>query len=272
MGIVNVTPDSFSDGGRWFAPEDAIARGMRLLDEGADLLDVGGESTRPGAQRVGIDEEARRVLPVVAGLVERGAIVGIDTMRSEIARQAVEAGAVIVNDVSGGLADPEMAGVVAEVGAAYVCGHGGPSSREVDAAGSDCDVVARVRADLAARLSELEAAGILAGRIVLDPGLGFSKTDAEDVILLSQMRELSALGFPLMIGASRKRFLGAALAGTDGQIRAVGDRDAATIAVTALAAAAGAWAVRVHEAAGSSDAVRIAKFWRATPHEGHKSH
>ena len=258
MGVVNVTPDSFSDGGLWLRPEAAVDHGRRLLADGADLLDVGGESTRPGAGRVPVEEELRRVLPVVRGLAAEGAVVSVDTTRSEVARAAVDAGALVVNDVSAGLGDPRMPDVVARARAVYVAMHWrGPSDVMDDLARYD-DVVAEVAAELSHRVDALAGAGIDPRRIVLDPGLGFAKTARHNWQLLAHLDALTALGSPVLIGASRKRFLGSLLSGADGAPLPPPDRDDATAATTALAAAAGAWAVRVHAVRASAAAVRVA--------------
>ncbi|WP_258724318.1 dihydropteroate synthase [Cellulomonas sp. NS3] len=262
MGVVNVTPDSFSDGGRWFAPAAAVAHGLTLVEAGADLLDVGGESTRPGARRVAVEDELERVLPVVAELVERGATVSVDTTRAVVAREAVARGASIVNDVSGGLADDAMLATVAETGAVYVAMHWRGHADVMDARDDYDDVVADVRRELAQRVDALRAAGVRDEQVVLDPGLGFAKPGASNWPLLARLPELVADGFPVLVGASRKRFLGHLLARPDGTPAPPLARDGATAAVSALAAAAGAWCVRVHEVAGSADAVRVAAAWR----------
>jgi len=263
MGVVNVTPDSFSDGGRWFDVDAAVERGLALLGDGADLLDVGGESTRPGAARVPVAEELERVVPVVERLVAHGAAVSVDTTRAVVAERAVERGAVLVNDVSGGMADPGMAQVVARSGAAYVAMHWRGHADVMDAHDAYDDVVADVRRELAQRVDALRAAGVRDEQVVLDPGLGFAKTGESNWPLLAHLPQLVADGFPVLVGASRKRFLGHLLAGPDGTPAPPGARDDATAAVTALAAAAGAWAVRVHEVAASAAAVRVAARWVA---------
>ncbi|MBO1752984.1 dihydropteroate synthase [Actinotalea sp. BY-33] len=261
MGVVNVTPDSFSDGGAWFEPAAAVEHGRRLLADGADLLDVGGESTRPGALRVDVDEERRRVLPVIRELCAAGAVVSIDTTRAQVAAEAVEAGALVVNDVSGGLADEGMARVVAETGVVYVAMHWRGHADVMDALATYGDVVQDVRAELAARLDDLVAAGVDPAQVVLDPGLGFAKPGRDNWPLLAHLDALRSIGRPLLVGASRKRFLGHLLAGPDGSPAPPGERDRATAAVSALAAAAGAWCVRAHDVAGSADAVRVAAAW-----------
>jgi dihydropteroate synthase len=262
MGTVNVTPDSFSDGGLWFEHDDAVGHGMQLLADGADILDVGGESTRPGASRVPLDEERRRVIPVVRDLAAAGAVVSVDTMRQAVAAEAVEAGALIINDVSGGLADPEMADVVAASGVVYVAMHWRGPSAVMDSLARYDDVVLDVRDELARRLDDLVAAGVRVDQVVLDPGLGFAKTGADNWPLLANIEVLQALGRPVLVGASRKRFLGRLLAGPDGDRPPTG-RDQATAATSALCAAAGVWCVRVHDVAGSADAVRVGAAWSA---------
>jgi len=262
MGVVNVTPDSFSDGGRWFTPAAAVAHGLSLLEQGADLLDVGGESTRPGARRVPVDEERDRVLPVIEELARHGAVVSVDTTRAAVARDAVEAGAVVVNDVSGGLADDAMYGVVARTGVAYVAMHWRGHADVMDDLDRYDDVVADVRAELAQRVAALRAAGVRDEQVVLDPGLGFAKPGASNWPLLGRLPELVADGFPVLVGASRKRFLGHLLAAPDGAPAPPLRRDHASAAVSALAAAAGAWCVRVHEVGSSADAVRVAAAWQ----------
>ncbi|MCG2802779.1 MAG: dihydropteroate synthase [Cellulomonas sp.] len=268
MGVVNVTPDSFSDGGRWLDHDAALAHGLELLEQGADLVDVGGESTRPGAERVPVDEELARVLPVIGALVGHGVLVSVDTTRAQVAQAALDAGAVLVNDVSGGLGDPDMAPLVAATGAAYVATHWRGPSDVMDAADSYGDVVTDVRRELAARLAVLRAAGVRDDQVVLDPGLGFAKSGASNWPLLGRLDELVADGFPVLVGASRKRFLGTLLAGSDGTPAPPTARDGATAAVSALAAAAGAWAVRVHEVRASVDAVRVGAAWAAARRDG----
>lgn len=262
MGVVNVTPDSFSDGGRWLDPSAAIEHGIALVAQGADLLDVGGESTRPGADRVEEAEERRRVLPVITSLCREGVPVSVDTMRAGVAAAAVQAGACLVNDVSGGLADAAMPAAVAASGAAYVAMHWRGHSDRMAALATYTDVVAEVTAELAARLDVLDAAGLPRERVVLDPGLGFAKDAGHNWALLAALGRgegPAALGRPVLVGASRKRFLGSLLAGDDGQPRPVAARDHATAATTVIAAMGGAWAVRVHDVAASADAVRVVR-------------
>jgi len=262
MGVVNVTPDSFSDGGRWFEPGAAIAHGLALADEGADLLDVGGESTRPGAPRVPVDEELRRVVPVIEALAASGATVSVDTTRAVVARRALDAGARLVNDVSGGLADPGMFAVVADAGVAYVAMHWRGHSDVMDANDAYDDVVTDVRRELADRVAAMRAAGVRDEQIVLDPGLGFAKAGASNWPLIARLSELVDDGFPVLVGASRKRFIGHLLAGPDGTPAPPMQRDEATHAISAFVAGAGAWAVRVHDVRGTVHAVRVAAAWR----------
>ncbi|WP_030422736.1 dihydropteroate synthase [Streptomyces sp. SCSIO 75703] len=259
MGVVNVTPDSFSDGGRFFEATTAVKHGLDLIAQGADLIDVGGESTRPGASRVDEDEELRRVVPVVRGLVAEGATVSVDTMRASVAEQALAAGAALVNDVSGGLADPRMVPVVAAAGAPFVVMHWRGLLAGDAIRGAYEDVVAEVVDELRARVDAVVAGGVAPERVVVDPGLGFSKDSEHDLILLAHLDELLALGHPLLVAASRKRFLGRVLAGDGAAPPPARERDAATAAVSALAAEAGAWAVRVHEVRATADAVRVAR-------------
>ena len=246
MGIVNVTPDSFSDAHL----HDAVAHAHQLLADGADLVDVGGESTRPGASRVPCEVELERVLPVVSALAGDGAVVSVDTTRAVVARAAVDAGAVMVNDVSGGLADPEMLSVVAELGVPYVAMHSRGPSADMQTRAMYDDVVHDVCAELSVRRDAAAAAGVQ--DVVLDPGLGFAKNADHNWALLRSLPALMSLDRPLLVGASRKAFLGVLLEG-----RPAADRDAATSAVTTLAAAAGVWGVRVHDVASSADAVRV---------------
>ncbi|MFJ2727876.1 dihydropteroate synthase [Streptomyces collinus] len=259
MGVVNVTPDSFSDGGRWFDTTAAVKHGLDLVAEGADLVDVGGESTRPGATRVDEAEELRRVIPVVRGLASEGVVVSVDTMRACVAEQSLAAGAALVNDVSGGLADPAMIPVVAATGAPFVVMHWRGFLAGGNVHGTYEDVVTEVVDELRARVGAVLAGGIAPDRIVVDPGLGFSKEADHDLSLLAHLDRLHALGHPLLVAASRKRFLGRVLAGPQGAPPPARERDAATAAVSALAAHAGAWAVRVHEVRATADAVRVAR-------------
>ncbi len=257
IGIVNVTPDSFSDGGRFDSPDSAVRAGLQMLNEGADVLDVGGESTRPGASRVSEADERARVLPVIGGLVAAGARVSVDTARASVAEAALDAGAVLVNDVSGG-ADPAMFPLVADRGIPYVLMHSRGPSSDMTARAVYRDLVREVTVELGARLDAAAAAGIVEDQLVLDPGVGFAKTADHNWTLLAMLDRLYALGRPLLLGTSRKSFLGALLADVDGVPRAVDERDDATQATTALAAAAGVWGVRVHAVRPAADAVRVA--------------
>ncbi|MFG2330228.1 dihydropteroate synthase [Streptomyces sp. NPDC048604] len=259
MGVVNVTPDSFSDGGRWFDTTAAVKRGLDLVAEGADLIDVGGESTRPGATRVDEEEELRRVVPVVRGLAAEGVTVSVDTMRATVAARAVAAGAALVNDVSGGLADPQMIPAVAAAEVPFVVMHWRGFSADMNSLAVYDDVVGEVLAELRTRMDAVVDGGIAPERLVLDPGLGFAKLAPHDLALVAHLAEFRALGRPLLVAASRKRFLGAVLAGTDGAPPPARERDAATAAVSAIAAHEGAWAVRVHEVRATADAVRVAR-------------
>ncbi|MEU5148511.1 dihydropteroate synthase [Streptomyces yangpuensis] len=260
MGVVNVTPDSFSDGGRWFDTTAAVKRGLDLVAQGADLVDVGGESTRPGASRVDEEEELRRVVPVVRGLASEGVTVSVDTMRAAVAARAVAAGAALVNDVSGGLADPGMIPAVAAAEVPFVVMHWRGFSADMNSLAVYDDVIAEVTAELRARIDAVVAGGIAPERLLVDPGLGFAKNAEHDLALLAHMADLRALGFPLLVAASRKRFLGRVLAGgSDATPPPARERDAATAAVSAIAAHQGAWAVRVHEVRATADAVRVAR-------------
>ena len=261
MGVLNVTPDSFSDGGQWLEPGVAIEHGRRMVADGADLVDIGGESTRPGAARSPVDEELRRVLPVVRELASDGIVVSIDTMRAEVAEQALEAGARVINDVSGGRADSRMLAVAAQADVPYVLMHWRRHSASMDDVATYGDVVADVLAELAPQVDAAQAAGVAPERLAIDPGLGFSKRAEHNWQLLHRLPELSALGLPVLVGASRKRFLGALLGAGPDEPRPAVDREDATVAVTTLAAAAGAWCVRVHDVRPNADAVRVVKRW-----------
>jgi len=258
LGILNVTPDSFSDGGEFSSLDRAVARGLELRELGADIVDVGGESTRPGAIPVAADEEARRVIPVIRELTDAGVVTSIDTMNASTALAATEAGATIVNDVSGGLADPTMYSVVADLNLQYIAMHWRGPSASMDDAARYGDVVVDVRSELKVRLAEMVVAGIDPDNIVLDPGLGFAKTAEHNWQLLARLDELASLGHPIVVGASRKRFL--APFAPDGSPPA--ERDTATAIVSALSAQAGVWGVRVHDVAGTRKALAIADAWR----------
>jgi len=272
MGVVNVTPDSFSDGGRWFGAPAAIEHGLELVAQGADIVDVGGESTKPGAQRVTVDEELRRVKPVITELVKAGVVVSVDTMRAQVAEWAVEAGVSLVNDVSGGLADPYMPRLVGKAGVPYVVMHWRGHSHEMDKRAVYADVVREVHDELAQRIDAVTAEGVDPSMIVLDPGLGFSKNpaprgpEAHNWQLLTSLPEVASIGghdFPVLVGGSRKRHLSRLFDTEGGEPRPFTANDAATVAITALAAAAGAWCVRVHQVPANADAVRVAAAYRA---------
>lgn len=255
MGVVNVTPDSFSDGGEWFDPDDAVAHGRALAAQGADLLDVGGESTRPGAQRPAVAEELRRVLPVVAALAEV-APVSVDTMRAEVAAAALDAGASVVNDVSGGLADPDMVPLVAERGVGYVAMHWRGHSTDMQSRAVYDDVVADVCRELGERMTTLTAAGIPPHLLVLDPGLGFAKTAEHNWQLLRRLADVVALGPRVLVGASRKAFLGRVGRPAD-DARPPLARDVATAVTTVHAARAGVWGIRAHDVTATVDALDV---------------
>jgi dihydropteroate synthase len=265
MGVVNVTPDSFSDGGAWFDRTAAIRHGLDLVGQGADIVDVGGESTRPGAQRVSLQEELRRVVPVIEALTAEGVPVSVDTMRAEVAEAAVTSGARLVNDVSGGLADPAMPRVVAKAAVPYVVMHWRGHSHDMDTRAVYADVVREVTDELRARISAIVREGVDPARLIVDPGLGFAKRpeDNHNWTLLAHLDALTALGHPVLVAASRKRFLGRLLAAPDGTPRPFAESDDATVAITALAAAAGAWCVRVHNVRPNADAVRATAAWKA---------
>jgi dihydropteroate synthase len=261
MGVVNVTPDSFSDGGKWLDAATAIRHGIHLAESGADLVDVGGESTRPGAIRIDPEEELRRVIPVIEGLVAGGVRVSVDTMRASTARRALDAGAGLLNDVSGGRADPEMMSVAADAGCPIVLMHWREHSAVMQRHTDYDDLIADIVTELTTQVDAALAAGVARERIILDPGLGFSKTGDQNWTVLANLRAFTDLGFPVMLAASRKRFLGELLAVAlpDGgqELRPTDAREAATTAISALAATAGVWCVRVHEPAATADAVRV---------------
>ncbi|MBA8817691.1 dihydropteroate synthase [Microbacterium halimionae] len=258
MGIVNVTPDSFSDGGRFIATDAAVSHGRRLLADGAHILDIGGESTRPGAARVESAVEQERVLPVIEALAAEGAAVSIDTMNAATARAAVAAGARIVNDVSGGLSDPDMLASVADTDAEIILQHWRGPSADMYARAEYDDLVRDVAAELRGRMAAAEAAGIPLSRVVLDPGIGFGKRGAQNWTVLRALPHLVALGTRMLVGTSRKRFLADALGDGASEQR----RDLATAVTSVLAAQSGAWAVRVHDARATRDALEVERAWR----------
>ncbi|RJS46080.1 dihydropteroate synthase [Nocardioides cavernaquae] len=259
MGVVNVTPDSFSDGGKYVDPAAAVAHGLQLAAEGADVVDVGGESTRPGATRPSVDEELARVVPVVEGLAAAGIPVSVDTMRAQVAEAAVAAGAALVNDVSGGLADDAMLSTLARLDVPCVLMHWRGHSIEMQQHTDYGNVVDDVLEALRERVHQAARAGITHS-IAIDPGIGFAKTTEQNWALLRELERFHDLGHPLLVATSRKRFLGVLLE-EGGVDRPPAGRDDATTATTTLAAARGAWCVRVHAVRASADAVRVAARW-----------
>ncbi|MBV9320004.1 MAG: dihydropteroate synthase [Mycobacterium sp.] len=262
VGVVNVTNDSFSDGGRYVNPDRAVEHGLALAADGATIIDVGGESTRPGAVRIDPRVETSRILPVVKELAAQGITVAIDTMHAQVARAALENGAQIVNDVSGGRADPAMTDLLVEAGVPWVLMHWRSVSTErPHEVPHYRDVVAEVRAELLASVDDAVAAGVDPANLVIDPGLGFAKTAQHNWALLNALPELVATGIPVLVGASRKRFLGTLLAGPDGAVRPPDRRETATAVISALAALHGAWGVRVHDVRASADALKVVAAW-----------
>jgi dihydropteroate synthase len=261
MGVLNVTPDSFSDGGRYADVDAAVQHGIALYRAGADIVDIGGESTRPGAERIDAATEAARVVPVITGLAAAGVPMSIDTSRAAVATEALAAGASVINDVSGGLADSAMAGVAADAGCPWILMHWRGHSRDMLDLAVYSDVVAEVRAELLLRVDAAVGAGVDPGQIILDPGLGFAKKAEHNWALTAHLNVLIDLGFPVLFAASRKTYLGRLLATPDGEPRPVGQREAATLATSVLAVAAGAWGVRVHDVRSTADALAV---WRAS--------
>jgi len=247
MGILNVTPDSFADGGLHFSHEDAIAHALQMVDDGADIIDVGGESTRPGAERVSEEEEQDRVIPVIQALASRNIRVSVDTMRASTASRAVAAGAEIVNDVSGGAADPDMFKTVASLDCPYILMHWRGHSKEMNAKAIYGDVVKEVIAEISGQLSKALEAGIKPSKIIIDPGIGFAKDADHNWELINRMPELIAMGYPILIGHSRKRFLGGARPE---------DREEATVNLTKSLVDTGIWGVRVHGVRANVKAIR----------------
>jgi dihydropteroate synthase len=273
MGVLNVTDDSFSDGGRYLDPDKAVAHGLALAADGADIVDVGGESTRPGATRVDARVEASRVVPVVKELFSQGITVSIDTMHADVARAALCSGARIVNDVSGGRADPAMAPLLAEAKVPWVLMHWRSVSAQRPHAAPDYrDVVAEVRAELLASVDAAVSAGVDPAQLMIDPGLGFAKTGQHNWALLHALPRLVATGIPVLLGASRKRFLGTLLAGPDGSPRPPDGRETATAVISALAALHGAWGVRVHDVRATVDALKVVAAWNDETHTGLAGH
>ncbi len=261
-GIVNVTPDSFSDGGRYLDVERAVAHGLLLRAQGAAILDVGGESTRPGAERVDPAVEQERIIPVIEQLTAAGAPVSVDTLNAATAVAAVRAGARIINDVSGGLADPEMRAAVAESGADFAIGHWRGPSADMYAHAEYRRAAREVAGELHSRIGEAAAAGIAPSRLIIDPGIGFAKAGNQNWDVLRGLDEIVALGPRVLIGTSRKRFLAEALGQASGSDEvSEARRDLATAVTSALAVRAGVWAVRVHDVAATRDALAIAHAW-----------
>jgi dihydropteroate synthase len=259
MGVLNVTPNSFSDGGRWLDADVAAQRGLELVQQGADVVEVGGESTRPGAQRPTVEEERRRVLPVIRSLAAAGVLVGVDTMRAAVAEDAVEAGARMVNDVSGGLADTEMLPFIARAKVPYVCMHWRGHSSSMQSRATYADVVDDVYAELRARVDAVLAAGVEPGRLIVDPGLGYAKSADHNWALLAALERFIDMGYPVLLAASRKSFLGSLLSDpASGNPRRPDQRDDATAAISVLGAAMGVWCIRAHAVATTADVVRVA--------------
>lgn len=263
MGVLNVTDDSFSDGGRFLNADSAVAHGLAMAAQGAGIIDVGGESTRPGAVRIDAQVETSRVVPVIKELAAHGITVSVDTMHADVARAALQHGAKIVNDVSGGRADPAMAPLMADAKVPWVLMHWRPlSAQRPHEAPNYRDVVADVRAELLASVDDAVAAGVDPAKLVIDPGLGFAKTGQHNWALLRALPMLVATGIPVLLGASRKRFLGRLLAGPDGAPRPPDGRETATAVITALAALHGTWGVRVHDVQASVDALKVVDAWQ----------
>ena len=256
MGVLNVTPDSFSDGGRFDDTEIAISHALQMIEDGADIIDIGGESTRPGSDRISVQEELDRVLPVIAGLVNSGVAISIDTMRAEVARAAIEAGACMINDVSGGKSDPEMLSYVSTLTAPYILMHWRGPSNIMNTLTDYNDVVADVTSEISKQVDVAVAAGIARERIAIDPGIGFAKTVDQNWPILKHLEVLEGLGLPILMGASRKKFLGELLA-KDGVARDSDERESATTAISTLMAARGLWAVRVHDVKPTRDAIAV---------------
>ncbi len=257
MGILNITPDSFADGGRFDRFDSALNRGLQMLSEGVDVIDVGGESTRPGSYSISADEELHRVMPVIEALVANGAVISVDTKRATTALMAVTAGAHIVNDVSAGLADPEMLSVVARLGCPYIAMHTRGESADMQFRAVYADVVSEVVAELQGRVEASLNAGISPENLILDPGIGFAKEAEHNWQILNHLEAFTSLGYPILIGASRKRFLGQLVAAENTDAR-----ESATIALTALLARKGIWGVRVHSVKPHRDAIAVARSMR----------
>ena len=256
MGVLNVTPDSFSDGGRFNNPKIATNHALQMIADGADIIDIGGESTRPGSDRISVQEELDRVIPVISALANSGAVISIDTMRVEVAKAAVAAGACMINDVSGGKSDPEMLSYVATLNTPFILMHWRGPSNIMNTLTDYDDVVSDVTAEISKQVDVAVAAGISRERIAIDPGIGFAKTVDQNWPILKHLDVLEALGLPILMGASRKKFLGELLA-KDGVARDSDERESATTAISTLMAVRGLWAVRVHDVKPSSDAIAV---------------
>ena len=256
MGVLNVTPDSFSDGGRFNDPTIATNHALQMVQDGADIIDIGGESTRPGSDRITVKEELDRVLPVISALANSGVAISVDTMRAEVASAAIDAGACMINDVSGGKSDPEMLSYVATLNVPYILMHWRGPSNIMNTLTDYNDVVSDVTREVSNQVDVAVAAGIARERIAIDPGIGFAKTVDQNWPILKHLDVLEGLGLPILMGASRKKFLGELLA-KDGVARDSDERESATTAISTLMAARGLWAVRVHEVKASSDAIAV---------------
>lgn len=257
MGVINVTPDSFSDGGKYLQATTAVEEGLLMMKYGADIIDIGGESTRPGAERISVDEELSRVLPVIQELVSEGAVISIDTMRTEVARAAIDAGAAIVNDISGGKSDDEMLPYVANLDVPYILMHWRGPSNVMQQLTDYTNVACEVAREISDQVDVAVAAGVNRNRIVVDPGIGFAKTPEQNWPILQDLEAIDDLELPVLWGVSRKRFLGELLADTNGELREVTLREDATTALSTYLALAGAWCVRVHDVRASRDAIEV---------------
>ena len=264
MGVLNVTPDSFSDGGRFHDSKIATNHALQMIKDGADIIDIGGESTRPGSDRISVQEELDRVLPVISALVDTGVAISIDTRRADVARAAIDAGACMINDVSGGKSDPEMLGYVASLNVPFILMHWRGPSNIMNTLTDYEDVVADVTDEISKQVDVAVAAGIARERIAIDPGIGFAKTVDQNWPILKHLDVLEGLGLPILMGASRKKFLGELLA-ADGVARDSDNRESATTAISTLMAARGLWAVRVHDVKPSRDAIAVVDRIAKTP-------
>lgn len=257
MGVLNITPDSFSDGGEFLDPSQALAHAKLLIAQGADILDVGGESTRPGAQRVDLTTEQSRILPVIDAIKDLGVAISVDTMNAQTAVLAIETGASIINDVSGGLADPSMFAALASFDCTYILGHWRGHSDVMDSLNAYSDVAREVVGELAEQVAMAVSAGIDRSRIVVDPGIGFAKDVKQNWDLVARLDELEQLGLPILVGASRKRFLAAALNEQDPSSVSTQRRDVATAVLTALLLQRKLWGIRVHNVEATVDAIKV---------------